>query len=139
MANESGWEVEFTVHAPMRLANNGRWNPAFGVISKNRKIIVKGRFAVWSKEAKDWGSDLQFLSRQALHGLPVGDADYKITLQMRVHDKRRRDTHNFLEFICDALQSILEVDDSRFITETLPHKYVKNIEDSGFRVTIERL
>ena len=132
------WRAEYTIPAPMKQARDGRWNPAFGVISKNNKITVKGRFAVWSKEAKDWGRDFQFLSKQALYGKKVGDADYKIVLQLLVPDRRKRDPHNFTQFILDQLQNVLECDDSRFVTETLANKLVPKNE-CGFCLIIHRL
>lgn len=133
------WLTEYIVPAPMKLANDGQWKPVFGAISKNSKITVKGRFAVWSKEAKEWGRDFQFLSKQAIRRNLVGDANYKITLQMLVPDRRRRDPHNWIEFISDQLQEVLDCDDRRFRFETLESELVVHNTNCGFRIQIEQL
>lgn len=86
--------------------------PRFGVISKNSRI--KGRY--WSREAKSWGEYMQWEVLMALreNRVKTGDADYQIKIEMVKPDRRRMDSQNAVDFISDALEPVLNCDDSRF-------------------------
>ena len=126
------WVVQFTMFPPTR---NGKF--VFGQISKNGKVRRRG-YSAWSKEARSWGKDLRMFTRAVMQdaGVRGGDGTYTISIQLRVNDRRRRDPHNFVEFIFDTLQSPLESDDANFLSKTLPTMIVDTPQDVGIGITI---
>jgi len=129
------WELEYTVPPPFR-----NMKPIFGIISKNGKVVTRRGYSVWRREARTWGEGFRLFTWAAMEngGVKGGDGSYKITLQLLVPDKRKRDPHNFLEFICDYLQVVLSCDDARFTTVTLANEVVDK-RKIGIKLKITKL
>ena len=84
------WTIDLTVPPPMRMTKRG-WSPNYYCISKNGRIH-KGNRSFWSRDAKKWARDLSWLVLYRIQSeeLEVGDATYRIQLQLLPSDRRRR-------------------------------------------------
>ena len=97
------------------------------VSKKNRMRYARGR-VYKTAEVQDFEHALEKAAAEAICQItdwkPLS-GPVKLELQMQFPDRRRRDLHNTLDTICDALQEIIYEDDAQ-VCEIVAKKTIGN-------------
>lgn len=107
------------------------------IISKKNKMKVFKNRIYKSKEIKDFEkmvAGIALVEMNKLNLLPTS-SPIKMSLDVWLGDNRKRDLQNFFDTICDALQSVVYIDDSQ-IVELSAKKWIST-GSWKFKVKIE--